>query len=335
MKNKGIEMNVLLTGGAGYIGSFIAKKLLEKGHRVLILDDLSRGHLRAIPDGADLFVCDIHDSWKWEYLLSHFGIDSAILLAGRTEVGLSSQQAKAFYRTNVVGMFKTLELLVANHVRKVVFSSSCAVYGEWQGRPFLETSQASPINPYGATKLCGEWMLRDMSEAYGFQATALRYFNVAGASEDGEMGEDHDPETHLIPIAIKSVMVDAPCPIFGNAYGTIDGTCVRDYIHVEDLAEAHLLALEREADTGFEAFNVGTNTGHSVYGVLDAIEKVMGKRVPTRLADPRRGDPAQLICDASKIRKMLKFVPRQSDLPSIIRSAVNWHTNKPNGYGGE
>ena len=324
---------VLVTGGAGYIGSHACKALNRAGFRVVVFDNLSAGHRDAVRYG-ELVEGDTGDVAAVRAALRRHGIFAVMHFAALLDVGESVREPLRYYRNNVNGTLSVLEAMAAESVRYFVFSSTCAIYGEPIETPIPETHPQRPINAYGQTKLAVEQALPHAERAFGTKWTALRYFNAAGADPDGEIGEDHSPEIHVIPRAINAATGGPPFHVFGEDYPTPDGTCLRDYIHVADLADAHVKALERLSENApSDAYNLGTGRPHSVKEVLDAVERVVGERVP-RLSSPRRpGDPAALYALPAKAEAELRWKPKLPDLDSIVRTAWQWHRTHPNGYG--
>ena len=322
-----------MTGGAGYIGSHSAKALREAGHRVVIYDNLSAGH-RGATLGAPLVVGDIGDVAAVRRAIRDSGATAVMHFAAWLAVPDSVRDPIGYYRNNVLGTLGTLEAMVAEGCRHFVFSSTCATYGEPIETPLRETHPTNPINAYGQTKLAIEHALPHFERAYGLRSIRLRYFNAAGADPDGELGEDHSPEIHVIPRALAAAVAGQPMDIFGEDYPTPDGTCLRDYIHVSDLADAHVRALARlEAGGPSATYNVGTETPSSVRDVIDTVEKVTGRRVTRRSAPRRAGDPAVLYASAQRIREDLGWVPRRAALETIVGDAWRWHASHPNGFG--
>jgi UDP-glucose-4-epimerase GalE len=326
-------MRILVTGGAGYIGSHTVKLLLARGHDVYVYDNLSLGHRAAVP--ADrLIVADLAESHRLDHTLMHQRIEAVIHFAAFAAVGESVRDPAKYYQNNLVNTLALLDAMRKHGVGRIVFSSTCATYGEPERVPIAEDTPQRPINPYGRTKLAVEHALADYAAAYGLGYAALRYFNAAGASPDGSIGEDHTPETHLIPLVLLAIMGKRPAiEIFGSDYPTPDGTCVRDYIHVDDLAEAHLLALERIQPGQGLHYNVGTGRGYSVREVIRTAEEVTGKPVPVREGSRRPGDPPELVAAAEKIQRELGWKPRYPELRPILETAWNWHRHHPRGYG--
>lgn len=328
------KSTVLVTGGAGYIGSHTAKALRRAGHRVVIYDNLSAGHREATL-GAPLVVGDIGDVAAVRRAIRESGATSVMHFAAWLAVSDSVKDPIGYYRNNVLGTLGTLEAMVAEGCRHFVFSSTCATYGEPIETPLRETHPTSPINAYGQTKLAIEHALPHFERAYGIRSIRLRYFNAAGADPDGELGEDHSPEIHVIPRALFSAVNGDPMDIFGEDYPTPDGTCLRDYIHVMDLADAHVRALARLESGGASAtYNVGTETPSSVRQVIDAVERVTGRTVTRRSAPRRPGDPAVLYASAVRIREDLGWVPKRASLEMIVQDAWRWHSSHPNGFDG-
>jgi UDP-glucose 4-epimerase len=334
-------MRVLVTGGAGYIGSVSAEVLLQEGHDVVVLDDLSTGHRAAVPDGASLEVGSYGDTTAVDDLLAHQAFDAILHCAARSLVGESVRDPARYYRDNVAGGIALLEAARGHGVRRFVFSSTAAVYGTPLETPIREDADLRPINPYGETKRTFEGALAWYGEAYGFRSVSLRYFNAAGASE--ALGEDHRPETHLIPIVLRAATAGDEVTVFGDDYRTPDGTCIRDYIHVLDLARAHLLALEatspndpRTGTPGEPAAalvcNLGSGHGYSVREVLTAAERAVGRPIAHRVGPRRAGDPPVLVASADRAREVLGWTARQDSLEAMIDSAWAWQRRHPEGY---
>ena len=325
---------VLVTGGAGYIGSHAAKVLSQAGHRVVIYDNLSAGHREAVL-GAPLIVGDTGDVETMRRAIRDSGASAVMHFAAWLSVPDSVRDPAGYYRNNVTGTIGTLAAMAAEGCRQFVFSSTCAVYGEPVETPIRETHPTSPVNSYGQTKLAIEHALPHFERAYGIRSVRLRYFNAAGADPDGELGEDHAPEIHVIPRAIEAAGGGPPIDVFGEDYPTPDGTCLRDYIHVMDLADAHLRALAWLQDGGASgSYNAGTERPTSVKDVIDAVEKVTGLPVARRSAPRRPGDPAILYASAERIRRDLGWVPQRPALETIVADAWNWHAKHPRGFGG-
>ena len=325
---------MLVTGGAGYIGSHAAKALSRAGYRVVVFDNLVAGHREAVKYG-ELVEGDIADAAAVGTALARYGVAAVMHLAAYLDVGESVREPARYYRNNVVGALSVLEAMAAHSVRCFVLSSTCATYGEPTETPIAETHPQRPINSYGETKLAVERALPHFERAYGIRSVALRYFNAAGADPDGELGEDHAPEIHLIPRAIDAATGGRGLQVFGDDYPTPDGTCLRDYVHVTDLADAHVRALEATIDADASrsaAYNLGTGRPHSVREVIHAAEHVSGLRVPWTLAPRREGDPAVLYAAPDKARAELGWRPRFPDLESIVGTAWAWHRAHPHGY---
>jgi UDP-glucose 4-epimerase len=322
-------MKLLVTGGAGYIGSIVARQLLEGGHQVTILDNLERGHRAAVSPGADLVVGDLLDREAVDAALAG-GFDAVLHFAALSLVGESGSHPERYYRTNVGGTLNLLEAMCAVGVRRLVFSSTAAVYGEPREVPIPETAPTLPTNTYGRSKLAVDWMIGDFCNAHGLGAVSLRYFNVAGASNG--LGEDHDPETHLIPNILRAALgANAFVEIFGTDYATPDGTAIRDYIHIDDLAEAHVLALGAIEPGRHRIFNLGNGTGFSVRQVVEASREVTGVDIPTREAPRRQGDPPMLVASSDLIRAALGWKPEKA-LQEMVADAWAFAQAHPNGY---
>jgi len=323
---------VLVTGGAGYIGSHAVKALRAAGHEVVVLDDLSAGHRAAIGD-TPLVEADIRETATVRDTLRRHRVDAVMHFAAVLDVGESVREPARYYDCNVRGALSVLDAMVAENVGRFVLSSTCAVYGQPDQTPIDETLPTAPINAYGETKLAVERALPHYHAAYGLRAIALRYFNAAGADPDGELGEDHSPEIHLIPRAIEAVRGGAPLSLFGDDYPTPDGTCQRDYVHVSDLAGGHLCALDAlERQDGYRAYNLGTGQPQSVLQVIEAVERVTGHEVPRTVVARRPGDPAVLYAAASRVRDELGWSPRFTSLDDIVATAWRWHDTHPDGY---
>jgi UDP-glucose-4-epimerase GalE len=316
---------VLVVGGAGYIGSHAARALKRKGHTAIIYDNLSNGHA-VLADGFELIVGDIADSTKIADTLKR--VDAVMHFAAHAYVGESVENPRKYYQNNLVGSLVLLNAVMETSVRKVIFSSTCAVYGVPVKVPITEENPRAPVNPYGATKLAFEYALEAYACAYGLKYVAFRYFNAAGADESIEIGEMHDPETHLIPAAFEAIYGKRPAlEIFGDDYPTPDGTGVRDYIHVNDLAEAHVLGLEYLDKNNSTQLNLGTGRGHSVIEVISTIEKISGRKVPSRITSRRAGDPPALVADPSLAQKLLNWKAKRS-LDEIVSTAWRWSESR-------
>ncbi|HKB03492.1 MAG TPA: UDP-glucose 4-epimerase GalE [Gemmataceae bacterium] len=325
-------MRILVTGGAGYIGSHTVRTLLARGHEVWVFDNLVYGHRAAVP-AERLIVGDLRDADVLDHALLIHRIEAVVHFAAYCYVGESVTDPAKYYLNNVANSLTLFERMRRHGVKKVVFSSTCATYGTPDKVPMTEDTPQRPINPYGRTKLMIEQAMADYAAAYGWGCTALRYFNASGAAADGSIGEDHDPETHLIPLVILAAMKKRPhIEVFGTDYPTPDGTCIRDYIHVEDLAEAHALALERMSPGEKKAYNLGTGRGFSVREVIRTVEKVTGLPVPVKEGRRREGDPAELVAAAGKALSELGWKAKYTELEGIVRTAWDWHRAHPNGY---
>ncbi|MDQ3862930.1 MAG: UDP-glucose 4-epimerase GalE [Actinomycetota bacterium] len=323
-------MRVLVTGAAGYIGSVVASQLVEGGHETVVLDDLSKGHRAAIPEGARFVQVNLMDAGYLREILSGEGFDGVLHFAALSLVGESVEQPERYYRNNVCGTLNLLEAMREAGIRRLVFSSTAAVYGEPEEVPIEETAPALPTNPYGGSKLAMDRLIGAVSEARGLAATSLRYFNVAGAS--GRFGEDHNPETHLIPLVLKAAAEGSSVKIFGTDYPTRDGTPVRDYIHVEDLGRAHLLALEAAASGEHRVYNLGNGAGFSVREVVEAARRVTHESIEAVEAPRRAGDPPVLVASSEKIQADLGWKPEKPELETMISDAWSWMRDHPNGY---
>jgi UDP-arabinose 4-epimerase len=317
--------HVLVTGGAGYIGSHTAKALAQAGLQPLVVDNLQRGHREAVKWGP-LIKADIGDGEALAKVFREYTIDAVLHFAAFAYVGESMRVPDLYFRNNVVNTLNLLEVMRQNGVRKIVFSSTCATYGEPSQIPISEEHVQRPVNPYGESKLMVEKLLHWYGVSYGFSSAVLRYFNAAGADPEGELGEEHEPETHLIPLGISAAWGTVPClEIYGTDYGTPDGTAIRDYLHVTDLAEAHLAALRYLASGGEStALNLGTGHGASVREVIAMVGRVTGRGVPVREVERRAGDPPCLVAEARKAASVLGWSPKHSSLEEIVRTAWNW-----------
>ena len=326
-------MSVLVCGGAGYIGSHTVSELLDRGEDVVVADNLQKGHKKAVL-GGKLMIGDLRDSDFLDKVFSENTIDSVIQFAADSLVGESVEDPLKYYNNNVVSTLSLLSKMKQYGVDKIVFSSTAATYGEPQNIPIMETDPTIPTNPYGQTKLAVEKALKWCYEAYDIKYTALRYFNAAGAHISGKIGEDHNPETHLIPIILQAALGQRDSiTIFGDDYNTEDGTCVRDYIHVTDLADAHILALDKmRADGKSNIYNLGNGNGFSVKEVVDITRKVTCVDIKAELGERRPGDPAILVASSEKAKKELNWKPKYNDLGTIIETAWKWHKENPNGF---
>jgi UDP-glucose 4-epimerase len=325
-------LKMLVVGGAGYVGSTSVERFLVEGHEVVVFDNLSSGHAAAVQEGAPLVVGDINDRQLLHDVLSD-GVDAVLHCAARSLVGESMSDPGLYYRTNVSGGVALLEAMRSTGVTRLVYSSTAAVYGEPRRVPIAEADRTQPINPYGETKLAFEGAMRWFAAAHDFRAISLRYFNVAGATVRN--GEDHHPETHLLPLVLRVAAGDAThVQIYGQDYPTPDGTCIRDFIHVRDLAAGHLLALEAtgEGDPSLEVYNLGSAAGFSVREVVEAARRVTGRPVPARAVKRRIGDPPVLVASSRRARRELGWQPAHSSLEQMLDDAWAWRGAHPNGY---
>jgi UDP-glucose 4-epimerase len=321
---------LLVTGGAGYIGSHLVLGLLDQGREVLVLDNLSRGH-RELTGKAVFEEADIRDLSQIRRILKKYPVDGVLHFAALSLVGDSMSDPQSYYRNNIGGTMNIITSMLEAGIDRIVFSSSAAVYGEPRALPVNEEAPKVPTNPYGETKLFIESMLRRSFEAYGIRSVSLRYFNAAGADPLARTGEDHSPETHLVPIALDAVLGRVEeLKVYGNDYPTHDGTCVRDYVHVTDLADAHIRALEglEKGAFGCEAFNLGNGKGFSVLEIVSAVRSVTGRGFPLRFAPRRPGDPAVLVASSAKAEKELRWKRRFKDMDEIIETAWKWHQKR-------
>lgn len=325
-------MRILVAGGAGYIGSITVEHLIEQGHRVTVLDNLDRGHRDAVHPQAEFVQADLADREALDGVFQQGNFDAVMHFCASSQVGESVVDPMLYYRNNISNGINLVDAMLAHDVKRFVFSSTAAIFGEPAEQPISETTLKNPLNPYGRTKLYFENLLADADTAHGLKSVALRYFNAAGAT--AERGEDHRPETHLIPLIIDAARGRRPSiTVFGDDYPTPDGTCVRDYIHVSDLAQAHILALKHlESTNTSDAFNLGNGTGFSVRQVIDAVEQVSGKKVTVEMGPRRAGDPAVLVAASQKIRERLGWTPQYADLNAIVESAWQWTLKNPDGY---
>ena len=322
-------MKILLTGGSGYIGSVTTELLCDDGHAVTVFDNLERGHREAVDPRARLIVGDLRDPQPIRDAMRDLKPDAVVHFAAYALVGESMQEPLKYFENNVGGGLHLLDAMLRTGVKKIIFSSTCATYGQPDVLPMTEALPQRPTNPYGESKLMFETALRWEQARRGIQPTFLRYFNACGATE--KYGEDHEPETHLIPNVLKVALGQAPAvPVFGDDYDTPDGTCIRDYIHIVDLARAHILALEKDVSG---PFNLGTGTGFSVQQVIETCRAVTGHPIPADMSPRRPGDPAGLVAGADKAKDVLGWKPRYPDLKTIVQHAWNWHRAHPRGYG--
>ena len=326
-------MNVLLTGGAGYIGSHVARALTAAGHHCVSYDNLSKGHRAAV--AGELIVADVADGKRLRKALRTHAIEAVIHLAAFIEAGESVEQPGKYFRNNTIIALELLEAMRDGGVGKMVFSSTAAVYGRPGRLPITESDALAPINPYGASKLCAESMLHGFAQAHGMACVSLRYFNVAGADPAGDIGEAHEPETHLIPLTLAVALEQRPSvKVFGDDYDTPDGTCIRDYIHVVDLAAAHVSALGAMRPGDVAVYNLGNGEGFSVKQVIDTCRQVTGRPIPVEVAPRRPGDAPRLVASSAKAMAELSWRPTYPDLATIVAHAWAWHRNHPNGYAG-
>ena len=319
-------MHILVTGGAGYIGSHTAKALSRAGYKPVVFDNLEYGHRDAVRWGP-LEEGDLNDPAGLDRVLRKYSFSAVIHFAAYISVGESVREPGKYFRNNFVNTLNLLDAICAHGIKRIVFSSTAAVYGDPVEVPIPETHSQKPVNPYGESKLMVERAIGWYGDAYGLRSVRLRYFNAAGADPDGELGENHEPETHLIPLAIRAALGKGPeLQLFGTDYPSVDGTAVRDYVHVSDLAAAHVLAMRYLEQGGESAVcNLGTGTGITVRQVLDMVEEISGKKVPVRLSPRRPGDAPELIAEASQARTLLGWMPERSDLRSIVKNAYSWH----------
>ncbi len=322
---------ILVTGGAGYIGSVVVTQLLAKGYEPVVFDNLSNGHRAAVPSAAKLLVGDVGDRAALDEAFTKYEPQAVMHFAAFIEAGESMQRPEKYFRNNTANALTLLEAVLAHGVKRFVFSSTAALYGTPEKTPIEEHAPLQPTNAYGESKLLVEQMLDWLQRIHGLRYSCLRYFNAAGAAE--EQGEDHHPESHLIPIALQVALGERKeLAIFGTDYPTADGTCVRDYVHVGDLAAAHLLVLDALKEKERLIYNLGNGRGFSVCEVIDTVRKVTGHAIPARESPRRPGDPAVLVASSGKIKRELGWSPQYADLESIVRSAWNWRKANPNGY---
>ena len=320
---------ILVTGGAGYIGAHTVQLLLEQGHDVVVVDDLSKGHRHNVPAGR-LYVMNIADTGPLAELMRQRRTEAVIHFAAFIAVGESMREPERYFANNVGGSLSLLTAMVQAGVRHLVFSSTAAVYGNPHTTPILETFPIQPVSPYGESKVMVERLLRWFDEIHRLTSVSLRYFNASGADPQGRLGEQHDPETHLIPLLLRAILTGRPITVFGTDYDTPDGTCIRDYIHVNDLAQAHILALDHlMAGGASDAFNIGTGTGHTVMEVIRVVEEVTGRKVPFQTGPRREGDAPSLVASSDRLRERLGWQPRYADLRTIVEHA--WNFARPDG----
>ncbi len=328
-------MRILVTGGAGFVGSACLRHLLAHGYEALAYDNLAQGHPKAVPDGR-LVVGDIADTQMLTKTLRDFKADAVMHFAAATYVGESVSNPEYHYRNNIGGTLSLLGAMREAGVKRMLFSSTCATYGMNPKVPMGEDSAQEPFSPYARTKLAVEWMIRDFAHAYGMGFTLLRYFNAAGADADGQFGEDHRPENHLIPLVLQVALGQkSHIDVFGTDYPTPDGTCLRDYVHTEDLAQAHRLAIQATTESTANVFNIGTGTGNSVFEIIAACEAVTGIKIARKISPRRPGDPPALVASPRKLIEELSWKPRYTDIKDIIATAWSWHKSHPNGYSAK
>ncbi len=327
-------MSVLICGGAGYIGSHNVRAFLNHGEDVIVIDNLVTGHKQSLPENVKFYEGDIRDGKILDEIFTQNNIEAVIHFCAFSLVGESVEKPLKYFNNNVGGMISLLEAMQRNDVKKIVFSSSAAVYGEPERIPILETDPTNPTNPYGESKRIMEKMMHWVSLQYDIRYVSLRYFNVAGAWHDGSIGEAHNHETHLVPIILQVPLGKREkVTVYGDDYNTPDGTCIRDYVYIEDLADAHLLALEYLRKGGeSQIFNLGSGDGYSVMEMINAARKASGQEIKLEIGKRRAGDPARLVADSSKARAILKWQPKVTSMEEIISTAWLWHKSHPNGY---
>lgn len=327
-------MSILVLGGAGYIGSHAVDQLINKGYNVVVVDNLQTGHKQSLHEKAVFYLGDIRDKAFLQNVFKSENIEGVIHFAASSLVGESVEKPLVYFNNNVHGTQIVLEVMEEFGVKHIVFSSTAATYGEPKEMPIIESTPTNPENPYGESKLMMEKMMKWCDKAYGMRYVALRYFNVAGAKADASIGEDHDPETHLIPIILQTALGQREyLGIYGDDYDTPDGTCIRDYVYIEDLIEAHIAAL-KYLQNGNESniFNLGSNTGYSVKEMLEAARQVTGKEIPAKILPRRAGDPSKLVASSEKAKMILGWQPQVTEINQIIKTAWDWHVSHPNGY---
>lgn len=327
-------MTILVLGGAGYIGSHAVDLFINEGQKVVVVDNLATGHRKAVHSKAVFYQGDIRDKAFLQSVFQKEQIDSVVHFAASSLVGESVEKPLLYFNNNVYGMQVLLETMVEFNVKYIVFSSTAATYGEPEVTPIDETTRTDPKNPYGESKLMMEKMIKWCDNAYGLKYVALRYFNVAGAKADASIGEDHTPESHLVPIILQTALGQRQqLQIYGDDYDTPDGTCIRDYVHVEDLVKAHQLALNYlESGKESSVFNLGSNHGYSVKEMLAAAEKVTGQTIPAAVVPRRAGDPSRLVASSKKAQEILGWQPKYTEINEIIKTAWEWHHSHPEGY---
>ena len=327
-------MKVLVTGGAGYIGSQMVRQLIEGKHDVVVADSLENGHRAAVVPNVPMLVGKLGDAEFLQQVFSRGPFDAVIHFAGYISVKESTQDPAMYFRNNIANTVQLLDAMVKHDVKRLVFSSSAAVYGNPTKVPISENQSLQPINPYGWSKLMVEQMAPWFDQTWGLRAISLRYFNASGATLDGRFGEDHPNESHIIPLALRAALAGKPFQLFGTDYPTRDGSCIRDYIHVIDLCDAHVLALDALMNGhATAAYNVGIGAGYSNREIADVARKVTGIDFQVQVSPRRPGDPAELVADSTRLRQEFGWQPRYPDLETIIGSAWAWHKSHPNGYG--
>ncbi len=328
-------MRLLVTGGAGYVGSHCVRTLCDAGHDVVVLDNLSQGHREAVDPRAGFVHSELADTSLLRDLFQGASFDGVLHFAASLDVNESVRDPLKYYANNVGNTVGLLQAMAEASVRLLVFSSTCATYGIPEKMPIREDAPQAPINPYGRTKLAMEWAMRDCAQAWGLGGCALRYFNACGAASDGTIGEDHDPEIHLIPLVLQVALGQRESiTVFGTDYPTADGTCVRDYIHVEDLAAAHLKAIETQQPGSFRSYNLGTGTGTSVRQIIEAARDVTKHAIPAVEGPRRAGDPPDLYAEPSRAKAELGWMPSYTDIRATIETAWRWHRSHPDGFEG-
>jgi len=327
-------MKLLITGGTGYVGSPVVHELKKLGHEIVVFDNLVYGHKKALPKGVRLVKADLLKAKVLADLFEEFEPEAVLHFAAYTYVGESVEKPEKYFRNNIVGSLNLLEAIKDYGVKKIIFSSSAAVYGQPKSVPIKEDAPLIPTSPYGETKLVIEQMLRAFDTAHGIKSISLRYFNAAGADLEYDLGEDHTPESHLISLVMKVALDQLPeIKIFGDDYDTPDGTCIRDYIHIKDLAKAHILALDKLSKGGETSpYNLGNGIGTSVKEIIETARDVSGKKIKAMVVARRAGDPAKLIASYDKAKKELGWVPKRSDVKTIVSDAWEWHSKHPKGY---
>lgn len=321
---------ILVTGGAGYVGSVVAQELLERGYEVLVLDNLLQGHRRAVPPHAAFVEGDLRNAGGLEKIFSQFRVDGVMHMAAETVIEYSMTDPERYFSNNVIGGLRLLEAMLRQGVKKLIFSSTAAVYGEPRSVPIDEQHPKAPVNAYGESKLMFERILEWYGRAYGLKYASFRYFNAGGATQG--LGEDHRPETHLIPTILKAAFGSSVVPIYGTDYPTDDGSCVRDFVHVEDIAHAHVLALGKLDAVSGNAYNLGNGKGFSVLQVVETARRVTGRNIPLSWQPRRRGDPVALVASCSRVKTDLGWQPQFPGLDGIIESAWRWFREHPDGY---